>query len=54
MTTQFDKILRDSRGIKRTLEKMAQVESNQGDIEELMEKCLEAGNRLMTKVAVYK
>ncbi len=54
MTGQFDKILMDSRGINRTKVKMERAERNQKEIEELTEGCLQIGNAIMQKIALYK
>lgn len=54
MTSEFDKILIDSRGIKRTMLKLETAEKKQQILDEWMEKTLEVGNRLITKIELYK
>ena len=40
MTSEFDKILTDASGIKKTLLKLEEAERNQEEIEELIENTL--------------
>lgn len=54
MTTEFDKILTDARGIKKTLVKLEEAERNQEEIEELIENTLKLGNTLIGKIEDFK
>ena len=54
MTKEFDKILTDSRGIKKTLLKLEQAEKNQEEIEILIESTLSLGNELLEKIEEFK
>lgn len=65
MTQDFDKILTDARGIKKTLLKLDEAEvkitfaklllqKNQEEIEELIESTLQLGNVLIEKVEDFK
>eukprot|EP00347_Sterkiella_histriomuscorum_P002880 403366439 len=54
MTQEFDKILTDARGIKKTLLKLEEAEKNQEEIEELIENTLSLGNQIMDKIEDFK
>ncbi len=54
MTQEFDKILTDARGIKKTLLKLEEAEKNQEEIEELIESTLQLGNSLVEKIEDFK
>lgn len=54
MTQEFDKILTDARGIKKTLSKLEEAERNQEEIDELLENTLSLGNSLLEKIEDFK